>query len=149
MVRALHQPIFMANTSVEQHAMDELRALVDIKQVLIADLEIDAETQARRVLLDDGSGMIGCPIVLVDRIAVNFLKTMRSWRPVPSGRPILSRSVMSSYASAGSMAGSWLATAWKTSGYFTAMRSEPMPPIEMPVMNVPSRPCTTLKFLRM
>src|SRR5499427_10518415 len=103
----------MADASIKQHAMDELRALVDIKQVLIADLEIDAETQeARRVLLDDGSGMIGCPIVLVDRIAVNFLKTMRSWRPVPSGRPILSRSVMSSYASAGSMAGSWLATAW-------------------------------------
>src|SRR6266853_1527854 len=39
---------------------------------------------------------------------------------------------MSSYASAGSMAGSWLATAWKTSGYFTAMRSEPKPPIEQP-----------------
>src|SRR5215471_2299075 len=65
----------MADASIEQHAVDELRALVDIKQVLIADLEIDAETQkARWVLLDDGSGMIGCPIVLVERIAVNLFE---------------------------------------------------------------------------
>src|ERR1700730_2574356 len=57
MVRALDQAIFMADASVEQHAMNELRALVDIKQVLIADLEIDAETQqARSVLLDVGAG---------------------------------------------------------------------------------------------
>ena len=62
----------MADASIKQHAMDELRALVDIKQVLIADLEIDAETQeARRVPLDDGGGIVGCPIVLVDRITVN------------------------------------------------------------------------------
>ena len=26
------------------------------------------------VLLDDGSGMIGCPIVLVDRITVNLVE---------------------------------------------------------------------------
>src|SRR5215470_64797 len=65
----------MADARIKQHAMEELRALVDIKQVLIADLEIDAETQeARRVLLDDGSGMIGYPIVLVDRIAVNLFE---------------------------------------------------------------------------
>src|SRR5215475_14315161 len=77
MVRALDQAIFVADASIEQHAMDELRALVDIKQVLIADLEIDAETQeAGRVLLDDGSGIVGCPIVLVDRITVNSLITV-------------------------------------------------------------------------
>src|SRR5215471_16357976 len=45
MVRALHQAIFMADASIKQHAMDELRAQVVIKQVLIADLEIDAQTQ--------------------------------------------------------------------------------------------------------
>src|SRR5215467_1752419 len=74
-VRALDQAIFMADARIKQHAMDELRALVDIKQVLIADLEIDAETQeARRVLSDDGSGMIGCPMVLVERIAVNLFE---------------------------------------------------------------------------
>src|SRR5260370_39909421 len=73
MVRALHQAIFMADASVEQHAMDELRALVDIERILITDLKIDAETQeARRVPLDNGSGIVGCPIVLVDRIAVNL-----------------------------------------------------------------------------
>src|SRR6516165_11267113 len=44
-VRALDQAIFMADASIKQHAMDELRALVDIKHVLIADLEIDTETQ--------------------------------------------------------------------------------------------------------
>src|SRR5882724_10899990 len=44
-VRALDQAIFMADAGIEQHAMDELRALGDIKQVLIADLQIDAETQ--------------------------------------------------------------------------------------------------------
>jgi hypothetical protein len=29
----------MADAGVEQHAMNELRALVDIKQILVADLE--------------------------------------------------------------------------------------------------------------
>src|SRR5262252_9146329 len=73
MVRALHQAIFMADTSIEQHAMDELRALIPIARILIADLEIDAQTQeARRVPLDDGGGIVGCPIVFVDRIAVNL-----------------------------------------------------------------------------
>src|SRR5437899_11790677 len=43
-VRALDQAIIMADASIKQHAMDELRALVGIKQVLIADLEIAAET---------------------------------------------------------------------------------------------------------
>ena len=56
----------MADASIKQHPMDELGALVDIKQVLIADLEIDAETQeARRVLLDDGRGMIGGTLATV------------------------------------------------------------------------------------
>src|SRR2546430_158368 len=56
MVRALHQAIFMADASIEQHSMDELRAVVEIDRILIADLKIDAETQqARRVPLDNGS----------------------------------------------------------------------------------------------
>src|SRR5215469_10566247 len=44
MVCALHQAIFMADTSVVQHAMDELRALMPIARILITDLKIDAET---------------------------------------------------------------------------------------------------------
>src|SRR5258708_8931377 len=40
-VRALHQAIFMADASIEQHAMDELRAMVEIDRILIANLKID------------------------------------------------------------------------------------------------------------
>jgi hypothetical protein len=39
MVRALHQAIFVADAGIEQHAMDKLRALVEIEHVLIADLD--------------------------------------------------------------------------------------------------------------
>jgi len=42
MIRALHQAIFVADASVVQHPMDELRALMPIAHILIADLEIDA-----------------------------------------------------------------------------------------------------------
>src|SRR5262244_3600097 len=52
MVRALHQAVFMADPSVVQHAMHELRALMPIARILIADLKIDAQTEeARRVPL--------------------------------------------------------------------------------------------------
>src|SRR5215813_4337291 len=58
MVRALHQAIFMADASVVQDAMDELRPLMPVICILIADLKIDAETQdARRVSLDHDSGI--------------------------------------------------------------------------------------------
>src|SRR6266436_221154 len=43
-VRALHQAIFMADASIEQHAMDEFRAMVEIDRILIANLKVDAET---------------------------------------------------------------------------------------------------------
>src|SRR5215471_7691545 len=36
-VRALDQPIFMADASIKEHAMDEFRPLIEIIQVLIAD----------------------------------------------------------------------------------------------------------------
>jgi hypothetical protein len=42
---ALYQPILVADASIEQHAVDELRAMVEIEEVLIADLKIDAKTQ--------------------------------------------------------------------------------------------------------
>jgi hypothetical protein len=44
MVCALHQPVFVADASIEQYTMDKLRALIDIEKVLIANLQIDAET---------------------------------------------------------------------------------------------------------
>src|SRR6516164_8218492 len=47
-VRALHQAILMADASIEQHAVDELRAMIEIEEVLIADLKIDAKTQQAR-----------------------------------------------------------------------------------------------------
>jgi hypothetical protein len=41
--------------------MEELRALMPIARILIAGLEINAQTQdARRVSLDDGGGIVGC-----------------------------------------------------------------------------------------
>src|SRR6516164_5491771 len=43
MVRALHQAIFMADASIKQQAMDELRVVLSRERVVVAELMMGAE----------------------------------------------------------------------------------------------------------
>jgi hypothetical protein len=62
MFGSVHQPVLMAETCVEQDTVQEFGAFVQIQHVLIANIQVDAQTQqAIGVTVSDGSRVIGFP----------------------------------------------------------------------------------------